>query len=59
MINCGCTAIPFKADWETKTPGRRRFTDAEIEQNPEKAQIQAALDAGRSLQDVMRGRKAA
>ena len=60
VINCGCTSIPFKAGWDMQTPGRKRFTEREMAANPDKAEIQAALDDGRSLAEILRGgRKAA
>lgn len=58
-INCGCTALPWKADWEVATPGRRRYTELEMQGNPIKRDIQEAIDNGQSVADLMKGGKAA
>lgn len=56
-INCGCVALSFKAGWDVANPGRRRFTEREIAANSQKAEIQAALDSGESVADVLSGRR--
>lgn len=58
-INCGCTALPWKADWEVATPGRRRYTELEMQGNPIKRDIQDAIDSGKSVNDLVAGGKAA
>lgn len=58
-INCGCTALPWKADWEVATPGRRRYSELEMQGNPMKRDIQEAIDNGKSVADLMKGGKAA
>lgn len=47
VINCGCIALPYKANWKVVTPGARPFTDLELRLDPRKAQLdQAARRAG-------------
>lgn len=58
-INCGCTALPWRAEWEVATPGRRRFTEQEMQANPAKRDFQEQLDSGRSMNDLIAGGKAA
>jgi hypothetical protein len=58
-INCGCAALPWKADWEVATPGRKRYDEREMQANPIKRDIQEQLDAGRSVRDLLAGGKAA
>lgn len=58
-INCGCTSIPWKADWEVATPGRRRYTAAEMEANPMKREIQDQIDNGKPIGELLGGGKAA
>lgn len=58
-INCGCTALPWKAEWEVATPGRRRFTELEMQANPAKRDFQEQLDSGRSINELIAGGKAA
>jgi hypothetical protein len=59
VINCGCTALPFKDGWDMASPGKKRFTAAEMAANPRKADIQQALDEGKSVADVLAGGRAA
>lgn len=58
-INCGCTALPWKADWEVAVPGRKRYSEHEMRANPLKRDIQEQLDAGQSVRDLLAGGKAA
>jgi hypothetical protein len=58
-INCGCTALPWKAEWEVATPGRRRYTELEMQGNPMKRDIQEAIDNGKSVGALLAGGKAA
>lgn len=58
-INCGCVALPWKADWEVATPGRRRYTEQEMQANPAKRDFQEQLDAGKSIGELLAGGKAA
>lgn len=58
-INCGCTALPWKADWEVATPGRRRYSELEMQGNPMKRDIQEAIDKGQSVAALLAGSKAA
>jgi len=58
-INCGCTALPWMADWEVATPGRRRYTEMEMQANPMKRDIQAQIDSGKSINELLAGGKAA
>lgn len=58
-INCGCIALPWKADWEVATPGRKRYTALEMQANPMKRDVQDAIDSGRSVNDLIAGGKAA
>lgn len=58
-INCGCTSLPWKADWEVATPGRKRYSEQEMQANPMKRDLQTALDEGRSVRDLIAGGKAA
>lgn len=58
-INCGCTALPWKADWEVATPGRRRYTELEMQANPMKREIQEQIDSGQSINELLAGGKAA
>ena len=57
VINCGCTAIPFKSDWEVKTPGRRRFTDdmldhTEVVGHEEISQVEFFLEFFKDIQNL-------
>jgi hypothetical protein len=38
-INCGCVSLPHMAHWEMATPGKRPFTQQEIDLNPLKQEI--------------------
>lgn len=58
-INCGCTALPWKADWEVATPGRRRYSELEMQANPMKRDLQDAIDNGKSVGALLAGGKAA
>lgn len=58
-INCGCIAIPWKAEWEVATPGRRRYTELEMQANPIKRDLQEAIDNGKSVGALLAGAKAA
>lgn len=57
VINCGCTVVPWKEDWDMKTPGRRKFSAAELDAMPEKAVALDRLAQGWSLREVVRGRR--
>ncbi len=52
-INCGCTALPWKADWEVATPGRRRYSELEMQGNPAKRDIQEQLDNGKPIRALL------
>lgn len=58
-INCGCISIPWKADWQAATPGRRRYSELEMQGNPMKRDLQEALDSGTSVNALLAGAKAA
>lgn len=58
-INCGCTSIPWKAEWEVAAPGRKRYTEQEMQSNPMKRDIQEGLDEGRPIRELLAGGKAA
>jgi hypothetical protein len=58
-INCGCTMLPWRAEWDVVTPGRKRYSALEMQANPIKRDIQDALDSGQSLKDLLSGGKAA
>lgn len=58
-INCGCISLPWKADWEAAAPGRKRYTEQEMQANPIKRDLQTALDEGKSVRDLIAGGKAA
>lgn len=38
-INCGCTQLPYKDDWEVTVPGRRPFSPDELSANPARADL--------------------
>lgn len=59
VINCGCTSIPFMKEWEVTTPGRKRYTELEMQRNPMKRDIQEQLDSGKPLREIIEGGKAA
>lgn len=47
VINCGCIALPYRANWQVATPGARPFTNLELQLDSRKAQLdQAAKRAG-------------
>lgn len=52
-INCGCTLVAWKADWSVATPGRKRFTEQEMQASPMKRDLQDALDKGESAADLL------
>lgn len=58
-INCGCVSLPWKKDWEMATPGRRRYTEQEMQANPTKRDIQEQIDSGKSINELLAGGKAA
>lgn len=58
-INCGCVALPWKAEWDVATPGRRRYSELEMQGNPIKRDIQEAIDNGKSVGALLAGRQAA
>lgn len=58
-INCGCTLLPIKDDWEVASRGRRRYTEQEMQSNPMKREIQEQLDSGKPLSTILKGAKAA
>lgn len=58
-INCGCISIPWKKEWEVATPGRRRYSEMEMQANPIKRDLQEALDNGKSVGALLAGAKAA
>lgn len=58
-INCGCTSLPWKAEWEVATPGRKRYSEQEMQANPIKRDIQEAIDNGKSVGALLAGAKAA
>lgn len=58
-INCGCTLLPIKDGWEVATPGRKRYTEQEMQANPMKRDIQEQLDSGKPMSEILKGAKAA
>lgn len=57
-INCGCISILWKADWEVATPGRKRYSELEMQANPAKRDIQD-IDNGKSVGALLAGARAA
>lgn len=43
IINCGCLALPHMNHWKMLNPGRRPFTQLELQQNPQKRDLNYAL----------------
>jgi len=43
-INCGCVSLPFMDSWQVSHSGRVPFTDRELELNPRKRDLDAALN---------------
>lgn len=58
-INCGCASIPYMARWEMTMPGRKRFTEMEMQANPMKRDIQEQLDSGKSMREILDDQQAA
>jgi hypothetical protein len=40
-INCGCIALPFRANWAVARPGAKPFTDLERRMDPRKARARS------------------
>lgn len=59
VINCGCTSLPFRKAWEVSTPGRKRYTELEMQRNPTKRDIQEQIDTGKSMRQILEGNLAA
>ena len=53
VINCGCTLLPHKRDWQVMHPGAKPFTARELARDPGKAYMDAqAKQVGRRLEPL-------
>lgn len=43
VINCGCVSRPYKASWKMLYPGKKPYTELELQQNPKKREINDAI----------------